>query len=51
MIPTLAYFIRHLDADGSVLPRVLGDDPRRLTLHLFYDKSVFVQPTIEDSVP
>lgn len=29
-----------LDANGTVLPRVLGDDPRRLTLHLFYDKSV-----------
>jgi len=29
-----------LDANGTVLPRVLGDDPRRLKLHLFYDKSV-----------
>jgi beta-fructofuranosidase len=29
-----------LDANDTVLPRVLSDDPRRLTLHLFYDKSV-----------
>jgi hypothetical protein len=29
-----------LDANGTMLPRVLGDDPRRLKLHLFYDTSV-----------
>jgi sucrose-6-phosphate hydrolase SacC (GH32 family) len=34
------WYHKYLDANGTVLPRVLGDDPRRLTLHLFYDKSV-----------
>jgi beta-fructofuranosidase len=29
-----------LDVNGTVLPRLLGDDPRRLRLHLFYDTSV-----------
>jgi sucrose-6-phosphate hydrolase SacC (GH32 family) len=29
-----------LDANGTIVPRVLGDDLRRLRLHLFYDKSV-----------
>jgi beta-fructofuranosidase len=31
---------RTLDANGTVLPYVLGDDPRHLRLQLFYDKSV-----------
>lgn len=36
----IRYDGRMLDANGTVLPRVLGDDPRRFKLHLFYDKSV-----------
>ncbi len=36
----IRYDGRALDANGTVLPRVLGDDPRRLKLHLLYDKSV-----------
>jgi len=36
----IRYDGRTLDANGTVLPRVLGDDPRCLMLHLFYDKSV-----------
>ena len=36
----IRYDGRTLDANGTVLPCVLGDDPRRLKLHLFYDKSV-----------
>jgi sucrose-6-phosphate hydrolase SacC (GH32 family) len=29
-----------LDANGTVLPHIVGNDPRRLRLHLFYDKSL-----------
>jgi sucrose-6-phosphate hydrolase SacC (GH32 family) len=36
----IRYDGRALDANGTALPRVLGDTPRRLKLHLFYDKSV-----------
>ncbi len=36
----IRYDGQSLDANGTVLPRVLGDDPRRLKLRLFYDKSV-----------
>jgi beta-fructofuranosidase len=36
----IRYDGRALDANGTVLPRVLGDDPRRVKLQLFYDRSV-----------
>jgi beta-fructofuranosidase len=38
-----------LDANGTILPRVLGDDLRRLKLHLFYDKS-FMELFINDGL-
>jgi len=34
------WYHQYLDANGTVLPRVLNGDPHGLKLHLFYDKSV-----------
>ena len=36
----IAYDGESLDANGTLIPRVLGADPRRLTLHLFFDRSL-----------
>ena len=29
-----------LNANVTIIPRILGDDPRRLVRHLFYDRCV-----------